>query len=313
MQTDTLANIAGRLEAAPAGLHHLSEPGFGAAGLPACLSALISYFDGAELFHGSIVLFAAADIEVVDGRHHFGRVEADELYVDDKTRVWRLEADTGELLEEGSRLHRWLYGTIEGEMTMYDADGEFAEDVFGDDGRPTAQFLARKERKVLKRDKDALAPRWRLARALSQLDRLDEARDHLEQVVAAREGFAWAWYDLARISEALGELGNATEEMQAAATVDPACEYRGFFFAHCARLAAARDDEDTRRAYAAQALQIDPNLVRAHLDGACDRLDSDDPAAAKTLVDLALAVAPLDLSALDLRVQIETALQRTPN
>lgn len=310
LRDDTFATITERLQADPAGLHRLNEPSYNTpSGLPRQLAALCVQFDGAELFHESVVLFPAADVVESDGRHHFGRIDEDELYLDGKTgRVWRLDADSGELLEEGSRLHRWLFGFIEGERGMYDGDGEFAEDVFGDDGRPTAEFLVRKERRVLKRDKDALGPRWRLARALSQQDRLADARNQLERVVEVREEFAWAWYDLARISEALGETSAAIDEMNAAATADPTCEYRGFFYAHCARLSALLDDEDARKAHAQSALQLEPHLVRSHLDGACERLDADDAEGAKALVELALAIAPLDLAALDLRVQVDAAL-----
>lgn len=306
---ETFATITERLNADPAGLHRLNEPSYNTpSGFPRQLAELCRQFDGAELFHESVVLFSAADIVESAGRHLFGRIDEDDLYLDGKTgRVWRLDADSGELLEEGSRLHRWLLGFIEGERAMYDADGEFAEDVFGDDGRPTPEFLVRKERRVLKRDKDALGPRWRLARALSQQDRLPDARNHLERVVEVREEFSWAWYDLARISEALGETSAAIDEMNAAATADPTCEYRGFFYAHCARLSASLEDEDARKSYAHSALQLEPHLVRSHLDGACERLDAGDPDGAGALVELALAIAPLDLAALDLRVQVEAA------
>lgn len=309
MGDDVLARITERLEAAPAGLHQLNEPSFDVpAGLPEPLAMLYNYFDGGELFHGAVELFCAADVVAADGRFHFGRCDADELFADAAGRVWRLEADSGELVEEGSRLHRWLLGFIEGEATMFDADGEYAEDVFGDDGELLPEFVVRRERRVLKRDRDAVGPRWRLARALSQQDRLAEARDQLEQVVAARAEFPWAWYDLARISEALGELDTAVEEMAEAADADPACAYRGFFWAQCARLSQLRGDEEARKQYAERALALDPQLTRGHLDGACERLDAGDAAGAKTLVDLALAIAPLDLAALDLRVQIEQLL-----
>lgn len=291
------------------GVHRLGEPALLLdAALPPVLAEVYRCFDGAELFHETIVLLPSSRVtrasRDAQGRRHIGEIGGDDLFVDDEGRVWRLEEDTGECLEEGSRLDRWLLGVVEAEAMLYDQDGEFVEEAFDEEGELLASVSERMLRRVLKRDRAAPAPGWRLAQTLMRQDKLAQAREQLEDVVAKRPGFAWAWFDLSRISERLGDLASAFDEMQAAAEADPRYEHAGHFWAQAARLAAAMGDEARRSACASKALDRDPELVAVQRQGAEASLEAGDVSSAVSLVELAAALAPRDLQIYDLSARI---------
>jgi len=284
------------------GVHAPGEPSAALdADLPAGLLAVYQEMDGAELYHGDLVLRPRVEWQRADGRVEIGALGDDPLAVDLATgALWRLEGDSGEWVEEGSSLDRWLWGWVEGQGLLYDRDGEFRDKVIGDDGELRRDVAIARERALLKRDPKAIAPRWRLARELARAGDSEAARDELEEVVAARPRFGWAWYDLARISEKLGELAGAREEAAAAADADPGYEHAGFFLAWAARLAALDGDDVARAALAARAIALDADLARRQLEGARDNLEAGDRAAAREMIEVARALAPTDLAVLDL-------------
>ena len=311
------ANVPERIRAAlerfEPGVHRLGEPAFLLdAALPDALAAVYRCFDGAEMFHESIVLVPSSQVarETVDAedRWRIGEIDGDDLFVDSAGQVWRFETDTSEWLEDGSRLDRWLLGMVEAEAMLYELDGEFVEDMFDENGELLASASERMLRRVLKRDRVAPAPRWRLAQALLRQDKLSSAREQLEEVVQLRPGFAWAWFDLARISEKLGSLQDALDEVRTAAEAHPDYEYAGFFWAHAARLAAAMDDEAQRAACAAEALARAPDFVAAQREGAVANLEEGELEAALALAELAAALAPRDLMVCDLLARIRQRL-----
>lgn len=284
------------------GVHALGEPSAALdADLPAGVLAVYRAMDGGELFHGDLVLHPRGAWQREGGRLAIGELGEDALWVDlADGAVWRLEADTGEWIEEGSALDRWLWGWVEGQSLLYDRDGEFRERAIDEEGELTGEVAVARERAVLKRDPKAVGPRWRLARELARAGEVEAARDELEEVVAARPRFAWAWYDLARISEKLGELAGARDEALAAADADPGYEHAGFFAAWAARLAALAGDEPARAALAARALAADPELARRQLEGARDNLEAGELEPARDMIEVARALAPSDLAVLDL-------------
>jgi tetratricopeptide (TPR) repeat protein len=273
------------------------------------------YADGGELFFESVLLWPSSRVSRVAEPPgpgvfwHVGEIHGDALAVDERGAVFRLEKGTGEWLEEGRRFDRWLLGVVEAELLLYDSDGEFRDDGFDDDsGEIAAPMRERMERRVLKRDRGAPAPRWRLARALVEQGKVAEGRAELEEVVAAAPGFAWAWYELAQISESLGEPEAAMDELLAAAEARPGYEHAGFFWAQAARIAATTGAEAARAEHAGRALAADPDLIRAQRDGAEATLEAGDPEAALRLIETALALAPRDLAALELRARIRDHL-----
>ncbi|WP_428262460.1 tetratricopeptide repeat protein [Haliangium sp.] len=312
--SDTSSTPAERVLAmvarAPGGLHWLGEPArLLDAAWPDSLVEVYRAFDGASLFHEAVVLVPATQVRRradagVSG-YAVGSLDGDDLVVDDRARVWRHEQDSGEWLPEGERFDRWLLGVIEAQEVLYERDGEFADEVFDDSGEPVPEVSERMQRRILKRDRDAPGPRWRLARALVQQGKVEAGRDQLETLVAARPEFAWAWYDLARISESLGALEQALDEMEAAATAQPGYEHAGFFWAQAARLARALGDEARRQACADRARADAPDLAAGQREGAQASLDEGDLDAALELVETALALSPRDLVAVDLRARIQ--------
>jgi tetratricopeptide (TPR) repeat protein len=281
------------------------------ADLPAGLASVAHAMDGAELFHGDLVLAPRAAWTREAGRILVASLGEDTIWIDAATgAVWRREEASGEWLPEGTSFDRWLSGWVDAQGALYDRDGEFVDGVIDDDGELTRAAAIERERRILKRDRGAAAPRWRLARELHRAGEIAAARDELERVVADHPGFGWAWYDLARASEASGELAGALDEAIAAAEADAGYEHAGFFLAFAARLARRAGDEAARADLAARALAADADLPRAQRDGARASLEAGELDAARELCEVALALVPRDVSALDLMGQVSAALDR---
>jgi len=293
------------LERAPAGLHDLGEPTVDVPlDWPVPLSDLYLAFDGGRLFHEELILAPAAEVEEVgdgdDTRWRIGELAGAAIEVDRRGRVWRTDDETGEDVVDGTSPARWLRGAIDGLALLFDKDGEYAPEAFDDDGELTPATQLAMTRAQVRRDPRAPGPRWRLARLMAAAGELEPARRELEAVVEAAPELPWAWLDLARLSEALGELDGGFDEAVAAAEAAPGHEHEAYFWAHAARLAARRGAEDDRARCASRALALAPGLVAGELAGAEQNLADGDLDSARALVDLALAVAPRDLAALDL-------------
>ena len=289
------------------GVHRLREPASALdADLPAAVTAVYRLFDGADLFHEALILYPNASWTRDGGRMQVGEMGTDALWVDMATgAVWRMEEDTGEWLCEGTQFDRWLWGWVEAEAVLYDHEGEFRAGVIGPQGDLNEGTAIEHERRLLRRDRSAASPRWRLARALARAGNIEAARHELELVVEEHPRFGWAWYDLSRLSEALGELAGAREEALAAAEADPHYEHAGFFLGWAARLAVLAGDEPARAELAARARAADAALGQRQLDGARASLEAGEIDAARELVQVALAIEPRDLGALDLKKLIE--------
>jgi tetratricopeptide (TPR) repeat protein len=294
------------LAAAPAGLHDIAPP---AAALPTGLpEGLIDFYarcDGVRLFLDSLEIAASADVATRDDHWVFGALEGDELQIDARGRIWRHDDSLDDRLCEGTQLDRWFAGTVDAIAVLYDDDGEFADGIFDEDGELLPAVGERQLRAMLKRDPGAPAPRWRLAHALLVQDRIAQGRQELEQVVAHEPGFAWAWLDLAKVSERLGELGGALDEARAAAHAAAGHPQEGYFHAELARLASRGGDEPARAAAARRAAELAPDLKSAQLAGARASLDAGDTPSARGLVELLRAVWPRDLEVLELARRVE--------
>jgi hypothetical protein len=302
--------IVDALERSPSGLHDLGDASINIPDeWPAALADVYFAFDGARLFNESIVLAPSTAVER-DGQYWVvGDVGGDEIRVDKKGRVWRLDEETGDQVMDGSAFDRWLHGVIDAENLLFDGDGEFAEAAFDDAGDVTAEVEQARLRAQMKRDGRAPGPRWRLARLLARQGDTERARILLEEVVHHLPDFPWAWLDLARIGEQVGELDSAYDEAQMAAEAAEKSHHDqiGYFWAQAARLAARRGAEAERARCAARALAADPGLVRAQIAGAEQNLEDGDLASARGLAALARAVAPRDVTAADLARRIDIA------
>jgi tetratricopeptide (TPR) repeat protein len=304
-----LDRVIGAIEDAPAGLHDLDPPAERLpVGLPEGLIELYARCDGARLFLETIELVPSAEVVMAaPAKWRFGSIDGDAVSIDHRGRIWRFDASLEDDVLEGTRLERWLAGVVDATSLLYDRDGEFAEDAFGEDGEIAPQLRERQLRAQLKRDPAAPAPRWRLAQALLEQGAVEDARAELEQVVADDPAFAWAWLDLARISEQIGELGGAVDEARMGAQTAEGTQHpqAGYFWAQLARLASRAGDELLRAEAATKTSLLAPQLKRAQLEGARDSLEAGDRASAKGLLELLRAVWPRDLEVLELARQVE--------
>lgn len=307
-ELEGLDRVLAAFEAAPPGLHDLDPPSAALpTGLPAPLIELYARCDGARMFIDSLEIVPAGEVVLQDERWQFATVEGEPVAIDRKGKIWRTDASIDDDVCDGTRLDRWLSGQLDGLGLLYDADGEFADNVFDDDGELLPEVAEQRLRAQIKRDPGAPGPRWRLALALIAQDVVDEARTELEQTVADDPTFAWAWLDLARISERLGELPGAIDEVRMAADIADGTRHpqAGYFWAQLARLAVRNGDELLRAEAATRTSLLAPALKRAQLDGAAERVEAGDHASARGLLEILRAVWPRDLEVLDLARRIQ--------
>jgi tetratricopeptide (TPR) repeat protein len=292
-------------------VHQLGEPATArqVEGLPAELAAFLRSWNGAELFVDAVVLLPAAEVTREGDLWHFGQLGGgDRLALGPDGAVLRLEEDTGEAVVEGTSFGRWLEGLVAAEGVIYDREGEFRDDVFDEGGDELAPSAAeRRERKALRLDPGAPAPAWRLARALVRLDLGDKATRVLEELVERAPRFGWAWFDLGRLRRQGGDLPGAEAAFTRAADADPGYDHAGYFLAQAARVAAARGDEEARRRHAARALELDADLATPQKQAAETLLEEDRADEALEAAEVARALRPGDLGALELTRRIAAA------
>jgi hypothetical protein len=304
-----LERVFALLDEAPPGLHDV-EPAASAlpSGLPPALIELYAHCDGLRLFIDAIELVPATGVTMpTPGRWRFGETEGDALAIDHRGRIWRSDPSLDDEVCDGTRLDRWLSGVLDATALLYDGDGEFADGVFDDDGEVMPAVRERQLRCQLKRDPSAPGPRWRLAHALLEQGADDDARNELEQVVSDDPAFSWAWLDLARISEKIGELTAAVDETRMAAESAEGVQHpqAGYFWAQLARLGVRTGDELLRAQSATRSSLLAPELKQAQLAGARESIEAGDAASAKGLLELLRAVWPRDLEVLDLARRLE--------
>ncbi|MEO8704732.1 MAG: hypothetical protein ABI867_32045 [Kofleriaceae bacterium] len=304
-----LERLFATLEEAPPGLHDV-EPAASALpnGLPPPLIELYAHCDGLRLFLDALEIGPPTEVAMpTPGRWRFAELDGDAIAIDHRGKIWRTDPSLDDEICEGTRLDRWLTGVLEATGLLYDGDGEFADNVFDEDGEVLPEVRERQLRAQLKRDPAAPGPRWRLAHALLDQGAQVDARNELEQVVSDDPAFAFAWLDLARISEQVGDLVNAVDEARMGAETAEAVQHpqAGYFWSQLARLGSITGNEVLRAQAATKASLLAPTLKQAQLDGARDSLAEGDHASARGLVDLLRAVWPRDLEVLELAGRVD--------
>lgn len=307
-ELDPLDRIFAVLDDAPPGLHDVDPPTDDMpSGFPDPLIELYARCDGARIFVDSLELLPSEQVSEDNGRWSFATLDGEAIAIDRKGKIWRHDETVDDDVCDGTRIDRWLAGQIDALDLVYDRDGEFAEDVFDEDGELLPIIREKQLRAQLKRDAAAPAPRWRLAHVLLEQEALEDARNELEQVVADDPVFAWAWLDLARVSERIGEVSGAIDEARMAAEAAEGVQHpqAGYFWSHVARLASRKGDELVRAQAATKASLLAPELKKAQLAGVRERIEAEDPASAKGLIDLLRAVWPRDLEVLELARKVD--------
>ena len=279
------------------------------ADVPVAVAEMLRRFDGGALFHDTILLCQASELRRVEDCYLVGTLDSDDIRISCSGVVFLGALDDGCDVVEGAAFDRWLLGVVEAQMALYDRDGEFKGDLFDEHGEMLPEASAAYERYILKRDKKAVGPRWRLASALARMGNDPAARDHLERALEEQPEFAWGWFDLARASERLGDHETAVEDYAAAADAQPKGPFAGVFLAHAARLAVRLGDEARRAAWAKRACEGRPDLVAGQFRGAQEQASSGALADAKELVDVVLALSPNHLGAAALSRELMKAME----
>lgn len=306
-----LDRVLGLLEEALPGLHDVERPAAKLPpGLPTPLIELYARCDGLRMFLDTVEIMPASEVTMpTPGKWQFASEDGDPIIIDVRGRIWRTDESLDDDVCEGTRLDRWLAGLLDSISLLYDEEGEFLDDVFDDAGEIAPKVREKQLRAQLKRDAAAPAVRWRLALSLATQGLEENARDELEQVVADDPAFTWAWLDLGRISEQLGDLGNAVDEIRMAAETAETSQHpqAGYFWSQLARLAARTGDDVLRAQAATKTSLLAPTLKRAQLDGVRELIADGDHQSATGLLELLRAVWPRDLEVLALQAQLAAA------
>jgi hypothetical protein len=309
-----------RLHEAEPGLHTLgsgaSDAALQQASLPPGAAMVWSRWDGIELFGGDARVVPLAEIDEVTaaaqelvrpGDRVVGERGRDLLVLPEDP--WAEGADIvlveedGERHPEASTLAHLVLGVLGEGAVLYDADGEFRDDVIDDFGNLAPAAERRLLRRRLDLDPDAPRPRMRLAQLLRTAGELPAARAELHAVLKRAPEYAWAHFELGHTLAALGDRPAATRAFESAAEHaddEAAC-------AHMLAWAAVHADEPARARLAARVLGLRPEFALRQARGARARLERDDQEGAQQLIELGLAVSPQHLELLELR----NALART--
>ena len=236
-EIDPLDRLFERLDEAQPGVHDIDPPVDDLpVGLPAPLIELYARCDGARIFSDTLEIVPSSEVTYDGARWRFGAIDGEPIGVDHKGKVWRTDASVEDEVVDGTRIDRWLAGQLDALALLFDHEGEYQDDVFDEDGELLPVVREKQLRAQLKRDAAAPGPRWRLAHTLLEQGAAEDARNELEQVVADDPVFAWAWLDLARVSERLGEVGGALDEARMAADAAEGVQHpqAGYFWSQVA-------------------------------------------------------------------------------
>jgi SMI1/KNR4 family protein SUKH-1/tetratricopeptide repeat protein len=271
--------------------------------LPARYASFLRSFDGADLFHESIVIAgvgAGAPRSLVslaqdrpDELVFAEALSGDRFALDAAGRVLRYDPGADERAVAGSTFDRWLDATVAREQILFGPDGEYAPDVFDPLGQEVVPTIAlRQAERALKIDPGAADSEHARGLALARLGRRETALAALSAATELDADNPWPWFDLGRTALALGRAASALPGFRraAAAVSDDATAAR--LLAWAVRAAGAAGDEASVTALRAEALARDPALIESLMRSAANAADeADDDARAEALA-LLEAVAP---------------------
>ncbi|MFZ6183065.1 hypothetical protein [Nannocystis pusilla] len=353
---NNLDRIEDRLRDAPEGLHDAGGPAdaraLAASGLAPDVALLWATYDGIDLGGGEARVYplaehaGATEAAAADGRLHPGdRVIGERgrdllvLVADPHAEgadVVLVEED-GERLPCASSVDRMVLALLGEFSVLFDEDGEYQADLFGDDGELSPAAERRMLRRHLDLDPDAPLARFRLAQSLRRAGELRGAAQELRQLLRRAPDFVWGHLELGRVRLGDGKPGDAVAAFRKAAELAAEPGLR----AHCLALAclalaglsekpgasaqgsegmpekpgpsghgAKAMSEKTgasakagaeRAALAAAALAANPMFAAAQEAAVRDALEREDAAAADEQLTLGLAVVPGHLGLLALR------------
>jgi tetratricopeptide (TPR) repeat protein len=245
--------------------------------LPPEYASFLRSFDGVDLFHEAIVVAGVGDaapcalMELNEDRTRRELVFAeaiagDRFALDERGRVLRLRAGSDERILAGSGFERWLDATIARERLLYGPDGEFAHDVFEDDGEEVEPAVVLKQtERALKIDPGSAEAQHERGLALRRLGRTGPALEAFAAATALDPDDPWPWFDLGRTALDEGrDLPRAREAFERAAARE-AGPSGARLFAWAARAALLAGDEPAAAEARRAARERDPALLDALL------------------------------------------------
>jgi hypothetical protein len=313
-----LDRVEDRLVAAAGGLHVLGEPADArtpqASGLGGEHGQLWLRWNGLELFGGEIRIHDALAVQPATAQAgELGFLREGDLVIGERGRElyvlpsdpWAEGADVILVEEDGERspfastIPHLVLGLLGEATVLYDEEGEYQDELFGDDGELLPQVERRLLRRRLDFDEDAPLARFRLGQLLRRDGELRAAASELRAVVKRAPTFSWAQLELGRVCHELGQDDYAVRAFIAGAqaATDPGLE--ALCLAWAVRCGAADSDRLTKRA-----LESYPELAGAHEAGAREAMEAEELDRARELIELGLAVAPKHLGLLDLRERL---------
>jgi hypothetical protein len=202
--------------------------------LPGSYASFLRSFDGADLFHEAIVLGGvgadaprsvlelnpvrpAPDLVFAEA------VDGDRFALADDGHVVRLRAEPeaeAERWRAGSDFPSWLDATVAHERVLYGPDGEFAPEAFEPESGEIAPIVAlRQAERALRVDPGAAEAEHERGVALRRLGRLKDSAEAFRRAGALDPPNPWPWFDLGRVSLAMGSAGarQALDSFEAAA------------------------------------------------------------------------------------------------
>lgn len=313
-----LDRLEERLAAAPEGLHHAGPPATAAAieaaGLPPAAAMLHRRYDGLEIASGDAAILATTQVlaatRVAESE---GRLRPGDIVIAERGRdVYVLPADPweeggdvvvvdegGDRLPEASTLAHLALGWVAEAGVLYGQDGEFRDDLFGEDG----DLLPAVTRKLLRRrldvDPDAPRARLELARALLREGEARAAAAELRTTLERAPELSWAHHELGQALAAQGDLEQASAAHRRAADTCPDPDLQAYFWAWAARRATG----EAREQAAAQVLKRRPRFAAEQAKAAQELLEREEPDTARDVIALGLAIAPRNLELLELQAR----------
>lgn len=320
-----LLRLEERLMTAPRGLHRAGPPAEASAcadaGLPAAAALLWARFDGLEIGAEMARLLPVAEIASATAQaDDEGLLRPGDLVIGEWGRdllvlpadpyeegadVVRVE-EGGERLPEASTAAHLALGLVGEAGVLFDDEGEFRDELYGEDAQLQPAVQRRLLRRRLDFDPDAPGPRLRLAQHLWAAGELRAAASELGQVLRRAPQLPWAHETLGRVREAQGRTEEAQRAyLEAAECMTPVdAGLAAYFRAQAARCAQGEE----RASLAAEVRRARPEFAREQVEAAQALIEREAWDEAEQVVTLGLAVSPGQVELLALR----GALMRGP-
>lgn len=284
--------------------------------LPRALVDFLGSWNGALVFHESVVLFgvgASAEggdlVAATRGAQAAGACGPGETVIGETGdgglfalgedgRVWLVEDE--ERWPVGSSVERFVAAVCAHEAVLFDRDGEYKEGAFEPGGeRLVPSMAAQAAKKALAADPGAARWHFELGVALAAAQP-DLAVGALSKAARLFPEGPFVHHELGKLHARSGRSAEAAAAFEAAHDADPEHASASFFLLEAAR--AARQSGDIARADALgrRAVALDPGLAERLREAAEHQLEDGEKSAAAELVALARQAAPRDLQLLAL-------------